>query len=99
MTRAPRLLPFLFLALAGPAAAAPRCGPHAEITAHLAERYGESRRAIALDGKRRVVEIYASDDGSWSLLTTKPGGPTCLMAAGEAFEALAGGLSPPEPEA
>ena len=72
-----------------PAAAAQRCGAHAQIVAQLAERYGESRQAIALDGANQVIEVFASDDtGSWTLLVTRADGRSCLLAAGQAYESL-----------
>lgn len=72
-----------------PAPAAPRCASHDRIVGELAERFGERRQAIAFDGAWRVMEIFASDEtGSWTLLLTRPGGPSCLIAAGHAFERL-----------
>ncbi|MGX9856482.1 hypothetical protein ACR03S_13715 [Limimaricola variabilis] len=95
MTSAKSLLAALPLcAWALPAPAAPHCAPHDRIVAGLAERFGEHRQAIALDGARRVAETFASDEtGGWTLLLTRPGGPSCLIAAGHAFEPL----DPPPP--
>lgn len=87
-------------ALALPAAAMPRCGAHDAIVAQLAERYGESRKAIALDGANQVVEVFASDDtGSWTLLVTRADGQSCLLAAGQAYEPLDERSSLTDPEA
>jgi hypothetical protein len=36
-----------------------------------------------------VVEVYASSEtGSWTIVVTRPGGPTCLVAAGQSFQQL-----------
>lgn len=67
---------------------APRCGARAPIIEHLADRYQERRRAIALAADNSVVEIYAADTGSWTMLATSAEGQTCLIASGEAFELL-----------
>lgn len=67
---------------------AARCGDHAAITAHLAEHYGEARRAIALAADNSLVEIFVSQTGSWTMLVTRAGGPTCMIASGQNFEAL-----------
>ena len=66
------------------------CGARAEILAQLADRYHETRRAIGLAANNTLLEIFASEDsGSFTILATVPGGPTCLIAAGENFEAVA----------
>ncbi|MGZ9812189.1 hypothetical protein ACXN5S_17135 [Pseudoroseicyclus sp. H15] len=77
------------LPLAGPALAA-NCAPHEDVVGRLAERYGESRQSIALGANNAVVEVFASlETGTWTLTMTRPGGLTCLIAAGVAYEVLA----------
>lgn len=66
------------------------CADHETVVARLAERYGESRQSIGLGNDNSVLEVFASDDtGSWTITVTKPGGQTCLVAAGEAYQHLA----------
>jgi hypothetical protein len=65
------------------------CADHAQVVERLAERYGESRQSIGLGGDNAVVEVFASmDTGSWTITVTQPGGPTCLVAAGQAYQYL-----------
>ena len=65
------------------------CADHSAVVAHLAERYGESRQIIALGSDNVVVELFASDEtGTWTITITRPGGPTCLAAAGSAYQYL-----------
>ena len=67
-------------------AAPNRCAPHTAVVERLADVYGERRQAMGLAGDNTVVEVYASDEsGSWSITITRPGGPTCLVAAGQNF--------------
>jgi len=62
----------------------------------LAEAYGETRQSMGLGAGNAVVEVFASDaSGTWTITVTAPGGITCLVAAGQAFEAVA--ESPPAP--
>jgi hypothetical protein len=69
--------------------AAPQCGPRDTVTALLADRYGETRRAVGLAGETAVMELYAADDsGTWTITMTLPDGQTCLMASGSGFEAV-----------
>lgn len=78
---------FATIALAGiPAAAQTACADHNQITDRLATNYAESRVGYGLDGIGRVVELFASSQGSWTILVTFPDGLTCLMAVGEAWE-------------
>ena len=47
-------------------------------------------RGITTNGKA-VIEVLASESGSWTLIVTGPQGRTCLVASGEAWE----GITPP----
>lgn len=81
--------------LAATPAAALQCGKRDVITITLAERYGESRRAIGLAQNGVVMELYAAQSGSWTITITRPDGITCLVAAGDNFQSLAEALPPP----
>ncbi|MEO1721013.1 MAG: hypothetical protein AAFR84_01265 [Pseudomonadota bacterium] len=63
------------------------CGDREKIIGDLARKYGETRRSYGLARNKGVVEVYASESGSWTILIARPGGTACLIAAGEAFEA------------
>ncbi|QFT58979.1 hypothetical protein FIU94_09085 [Sulfitobacter sp. THAF37] len=63
------------------------CGPRDIVVARLAEGYGETRQSIGLGANNAVVEVFASDEtGSWTITVTVPGGMTCLVASGQAYE-------------
>ncbi|MGJ8616021.1 MAG: hypothetical protein ACSHWS_04210 [Sulfitobacter sp.] len=69
------------------------CGPRVAVVAKLAERYGETRQSMGIGADNAVVEVFASaETGSWTITVTKPGGLTCLVASGQAFEELAEAL-------
>ena len=85
------LLTGALLVVAAPATQAQtqNCAPHEVVVAHLAEGYGESRQSIGLAQNNAVVEVFASPEtGTWTITVTQPGGLTCLVAAGEAFQDL-----------
>lgn len=86
----------LILAAGQAFAQSPRnCGDRDSIVARLAEGYGESRKSIGLGTSNRVVETYANaETGSWTITVTMPNGTMCLMASGQAFEALDEELTP-----
>lgn len=69
------------------------CADHARVVERLASGYGESRQSIGVGSDNTVVEVFASlETGTWTITVTQAGGPTCLVASGEAFQALAEGL-------
>ena len=76
--------------LAAPVTAQPArtiCAAHDIVVARLAERFGERRQSIALASDGAAVETFASPEtGTWTLTLTRPGGPTCLIAAGDAWQ-------------
>lgn len=94
MTDMTRLLSFGFLAsaalLAPPVQAQANCAPHEIVVERLADGFGESRQSIGLAANNAVVEVFASlETGTWTITVTMPGGLTCLVASGQAFEHLA----------
>ena len=80
-------LPVLLLCT-GAAQAQTQCGPRQMVLETLANRYGESRQAIGLAANSTVMEMFASETGSWTITVTMPDGMVCLLASGENFEAL-----------
>lgn len=68
------------------------CAPRDVVLQRLAEGYGETRQAIGLGGNNAVVEVFASEAGSWTITVTLPNGVTCLIASGQAYEQLAEAL-------
>ncbi len=69
------------------------CAPHDVVLERLADGYGESRQTLALGSDNSVVETWANiESGTWTITVTRAGGPTCLVASGQAFELLAEAL-------
>lgn len=87
--------------LAGPAVAQSRnCAPRETVVQRLAEGYGETRRSIGLGADNAVIEVFASEaSGSWTITVTGANGITCLIASGQAFEAIAETPPPPGSDA
>lgn len=72
------------------------CGSLDEIAAALERTHGERQAARGLSGGGALVELFTATDGSWTLLYTLPGGPTCLLAAGEAWESRSAAAAAPK---
>lgn len=63
------------------------CNHRDAVAAYLKESWDEDRQVLALDATGAAVEIFASPEtGTWTLTLTRPGGLTCLLASGHAWE-------------
>ena len=62
------------------------CGPRADVVAQLGGQFAESQKAIGLLGEEAVMEVFVSEHGSWTILTTDVQGVSCLVAAGEGWD-------------
>ena len=73
--------------LVQPAAAVraqPVCMPHDELTKQLYAKFAEAPTANAIANNGALVELFASRDrSSWTLAMTRPGGMSCVLAAGQ----------------
>lgn len=89
-----------FLGATSLQAAPANCAAHTDVTARLAEIYGERRQAMGVANGNTILEIFASDNsGSWSITVTKPGEETCLVAAGQGFRVEAAPPVAEDPDA
>jgi len=64
------------------------CGEREKIVGELKETWREDRTAIGLSNNGGVLEVYASEAGTWTLLLTTPEGQTCMIGAGEHWETM-----------
>lgn len=75
------------IAVMAPAlAAAPKCAPHKEMVSLLSDKYKETPKGLGLVHGTRVVELFVSRAGTWTILATKLDGKTCIIAAGKDWE-------------
>ena len=81
-------------ALGSPAAAQsvvtnPACDDHENVIKMLDRQYAEAPEALGLQSNGHVVQVFVSKDGaSWTIVTTRPDGLTCIVAAGEHWESI-----------
>lgn len=66
-----------------PALAQSVCGARDKIVKRLVDSYQESRHAMGLAANGNLVEIFVAESGSWTVLITRPDGPTCVAGVGE----------------
>ena len=82
---------FAAISFSGSAFAQPvPCAERTEILGRLSADYAESVVAQGLTSQGTLLEVTAASDGAtWTALVTVPDGPTCLVAAGEGWQAVA----------
>ena len=70
------------------AAAQTMCGERSTVIASLEKTYSEVPVSMGLASNGAVIEIIASESGSFTIILTRPNGLSCVMAAGESWEDL-----------
>ncbi len=68
------------------AALAGTCAQHKDITRQLALKFKEKRRAFGLIGTGRMMEVFVSQTGSWTMVITSANKISCVVAAGSSWE-------------
>lgn len=64
------------------------CAKRDDVVKQLGSVHGESRQSVGLQQNARVMETFAnSETGSWTIIVSMPDGLSCLVAAGEAYQA------------
>ena len=61
------------------------CGKRADIVKRLNSGFEEQRRSagLAADGN-----LFASEQGTWTIIYTQPGGLTCLVVVGDNWQQI-----------
>lgn len=73
---------------ATPSLAQTVCGKRADIVERLSTGYEEQQSSAGIAANGNLVEVFASKKGNWTIIFTKPGGVTCLMAVGENWQVI-----------
>lgn len=75
-------------ATAAEPAPGPVCGDHGAIKDALSKSYSEKPVAMGLASNGAVVEIFASQTGTFTIIMTEPTGRSCMLTAGESWESI-----------
>lgn len=75
-------------ALASTASAQTLCGERQNFISHLGKNHHEATTAMGLTSSGKVIEVLTSEKGTWTIIVTNPDGRSCLIAAGEDWEAI-----------
>jgi hypothetical protein len=68
-----------------PATAGP-CAERQEVTNFLGQRYGETIQAMGITDQGALLDIYVSEQGTWTIVLSLPNGPSCIVASGTDWE-------------
>lgn len=63
-----------------------QCAPRADIIKALGDKYHESVAGRGLINPNVVLEIFVSDQGSWTVLASDIKGQSCVMSVGEGWD-------------
>lgn len=80
-------LSLTMLLSATPAFAQLFCSDHDAIIAGLMDNFQEQRLGYGVASDDAIIEIYTSDNGTWTVLMTDVRGRSCVLAAGDGWEA------------
>jgi len=95
----------LALAISGSAQAnstrlsVPQCAEHEQMVEILAQEYKELPKALGIVRGERVMQLFVSEKGTWTIVVTKTSGSTCIVAAGQDWEEVPVDTSKLEPRA
>jgi len=78
----------LAVSLAIPAWAQSNCLPRERMLEGLAEGFNETRRIVGMTHKGMLMELYASEEGTWTAVISNPQGNSCIATYGEGFESV-----------
>ena len=78
----------IFCLITSTAAAQMACLPRTDIISKLAEKHKEKQIAIGLETGGRLIEVFTSDSGSFTILVSYPNGISCIASSGENWQIL-----------
>ena len=64
------------------------CANRSQVIDFLAKQYSEKAAAVGLINQQAVMELYASDNGTWTLVVTDVSGRSCVILAGKSWEQI-----------
>ncbi|MBA1144490.1 hypothetical protein [Mesorhizobium neociceri] len=68
------------------AEAASQCAARTDIIKALGEKFRESETARGLVNPSVILEVFVSEQGTWTILATDTQGQSCVIMAGEGWD-------------
>ena len=79
---------FALMFASSPAAAGgPYCAQRAKLIEGLSTKFQEHRKGVGITSAGTgALEVYASEDGTWTVVVTTTQGRTCILASGHSWQ-------------
>ncbi|HEY9568513.1 MAG TPA: hypothetical protein VIR38_10520 [Thalassobaculum sp.] len=61
------------------------CAPTETLVDKLGSKFGEAVTAEGVDDAGNLVQVFTSENGTWTIAVTLPGGPSCVVSTGEGW--------------
>lgn len=65
-----------------------QCAKHKQMVGLLSKKYSENPVAMGTVNSDRYMQLFVSNEGTWTVLVTKTDGEACIVAAGNNWEKL-----------
>jgi len=65
-----------------------QCGNRDQMVKTLDKRFKENRFAMGLSSSVTLLELFVSKNGTWTILSTRANGISCVMAAGKSWVSM-----------
>ena len=62
------------------------CAERTDMIKSLADQFKENPAAVGVINPNAVIEVFVSQDGSWTILATGTDGKSCVLSAGVGWE-------------
>jgi type IV secretory pathway VirB2 component (pilin) len=64
------------------------CAGRSEVVNFLDKNFAEKLTAVGLINENAMLEVYAAQSGTWTLLITNVGGVSCILLSGDSWETM-----------
>ena len=64
------------------------CAGRSEVVNFLDKNFAEKLTAVGLVNENAVLEVYAAESGTWTLLVTDVHGISCVLLSGDSWETM-----------
>jgi hypothetical protein len=62
------------------------CSKRDELIKLLGAKYSEKVANTGVTGAGQLVEVFVSEKGTWTIVSSNPSGLSCILAAGSSWE-------------
>ena len=66
------------------------CGTYADLSNMLVERFGERPATAGVADDGTLMQVFASDANTWTMVNVSPQGTACVVAVGHNWQELLG---------